>query len=198
MELQNIQELEALMPTEMDAGLVFSGVPTGTKIWGYQNPCLYTPAIDPHYSFHESARDAAVWFMNKLDPLYLYGPTGSGKTSLIKQLAARLNYPVFEVTGHGRLEFADLCGHISLYEGSMRYEYGPLPLAMAGFFSSTRWTCFHQRLLWGSTEFWKVRRCACRKTVGKSFIRMKCSASPARATPTEEGTIRGSIREPAE
>ena len=130
MESQNIQELEALMPVEMDAGLVFSGVPTGNKIWGYQNPCLYTPAIDPHYSFHESARDAAVWFMNKLDPLYLYGPTGSGKTSLIKQLAARLNYPVFEVTGHGRMEFADLCGHISLHNGTMRYEYGPLSLAM--------------------------------------------------------------------
>lgn len=112
MESQTIQELEALTPVEMDAGLVFSGVPTGNKIWGYQNPCLYTPAIDPHYSFHESARDAAVWFMNKLDPLYLYGPTGSGKTSLIKQLAARLNYPIFEVTGHARLEFADLCGHM--------------------------------------------------------------------------------------
>ena len=73
MESQTIQELEALTPVEMDAGLVFSGVPTGNTIWGFQNPCLYTPAIDPHYSFHESARDAAVWFMNKLDPLYLYG-----------------------------------------------------------------------------------------------------------------------------
>ena len=60
MESQNIMELEALTPTEMDAGLVFSGVPTGNTIWGFQNPCLYTPAIDPHYSFHESARDAAV------------------------------------------------------------------------------------------------------------------------------------------
>ena len=40
MESQNIMELEALMPVEMDAGLVFSGVPTGNKIWGYQNPCL--------------------------------------------------------------------------------------------------------------------------------------------------------------
>ena len=110
MESQNIMEL--------DAGL------------GYQHPCLYTPAIDPHYSFHESARDAAVWFMNKLDPLYLYEPTGSGKASLIKQGAPRLNYPVFEVTGHGRLEFADLCGHISLHKGNMRYEYGPLSLAI--------------------------------------------------------------------
>ena len=48
MESQTIQELEALTPTEMDAGLVFSGVPTGNKIWGYQSPCLYAPTIDPH------------------------------------------------------------------------------------------------------------------------------------------------------
>ncbi len=93
MESQNIMELEELTPMEMDAGLVFSGVPTGNKIWGYQNSCLYTPAVDPNYCFHESARDAAVWFMNKLDPLYLYGPTGSGKTSLIEQLAAQSTIP---------------------------------------------------------------------------------------------------------
>ena len=74
MESQNIQELENLKPVELDAGLVFSGVPTGNKIHGYQEPCLYTPAIDPNYRFHESARDAAVWFMNKLDPLYLTAP----------------------------------------------------------------------------------------------------------------------------
>lgn len=43
MESQTIQELEALTPVEMDAGLVFSGVPTGNTIWGFQNPCLYTP-----------------------------------------------------------------------------------------------------------------------------------------------------------
>ena len=61
MESQNSMALEALTPMEMDAGLVFSGVPTGNKIWGYQNPCLYTPAIDPHYSFHESARPFSTW-----------------------------------------------------------------------------------------------------------------------------------------
>lgn len=45
MESQTIQELEALTPTEMDAGLVFSGVPTGNTIWGYQNrlACIHLP-----------------------------------------------------------------------------------------------------------------------------------------------------------
>jgi cobaltochelatase CobS len=68
--------------------------------------------------------------MNISDPLYVFGPTGSGKTSAIKQLASRLNYPVFEVTGHSRLEFPDLVGHLSVRNGSMEFEYGPLALAM--------------------------------------------------------------------
>lgn len=62
--------------------------------------------------------------------MYMCGPSGSGKTSSICQLAARLNYPVFEVTGHNRLEFQDLVGHHSVQNGTMTFEYGPLALAM--------------------------------------------------------------------
>ena len=71
-----------------------------------------------------------VWFIDTSDPLYVYGPTGCGKTSVIKQLAAKLNYPVFEVTGHSRLEFPELVGHHVVRQGNMEFEYGPLALAM--------------------------------------------------------------------
>lgn len=125
-----ISELESLQPTALDAGLVFSGKASGRLIQGYAKPSAYTPVIDSNYLFHESSRDIIVWLMNAADPLYVFGPTGCGKTSCIKQLAARLNYPVFEVTGHGRLEFADLAGHLAVKDGSMVYEYGPLALAM--------------------------------------------------------------------
>lgn len=124
------QELEQLEVTEFDAGLVFSGAASGNMVRGYSSPCSCTPVADSTYIFHESARDVVVWFMNKLDPLYLYGPTGCGKSSLVKQLAARLNYPVFNVTAHGRMEFSDLTGHVSLQKGNMVYQYGPLALAM--------------------------------------------------------------------
>lgn len=128
---QNVfKELASLVPAQLDAGQIFTGMPTGKMVKGYKEKCAYTPSVDPMYIFHESARDVVVWFMHDLDPLYLYGPTGCGKTTLVKQLAARLNYPIFEVTGHGRMEFADLTGHISLQKGNMVYEYGPLPLAM--------------------------------------------------------------------
>lgn len=123
-------ELKKLQPAQFDAGEIFSGNPSGTKISGYATPCVYTPAIDPDYIFHESGRDLIVWLLNPTEPLYVFGPTGCGKTSLVKQLAARLNYPVFEITGHGRLEFADLAGHLTVRKGNMSYEYGPLALAM--------------------------------------------------------------------
>lgn len=128
--ITSLQQLESLSPLDLDAGTVFGGAPSGRLVRGYAQPTVYTPKIDPLYQFHESMRDPVVWFLDPTDPLYVFGPTGSGKTSLIKQLAARLNYPVFCVNAHGRLEFQDLVGHLSVQQGSMTYQYGPLALAM--------------------------------------------------------------------
>ena len=130
MQTRLTDELDSLQPADLDAGQVFSGKRSGTTVRGYAVPSAYTPAIDHDYMFHESSRDVVVWFLNPQEPLYVFGPTGCGKTTCIKQLAARLNYPVFEVTGHGRLEFADLVGHLTVKNGSMTFEYGPLALAM--------------------------------------------------------------------
>ena len=117
--------------TTHDAGELFSGKPSGTTILGCSEPSIYTPQIDPLYAFHESSRDVIVWFlMDKADPLYIYGPSGCGKSSQIRQIAARLNYPVFEVTGHDRLEFPDLIGHLSVKNGNMEFQDGPLTMAM--------------------------------------------------------------------
>ncbi|TYT73496.1 AAA family ATPase [Desulfobotulus mexicanus] len=123
-------ELSTLNVIDMDAGLVFSGRASGRKIKGFEFPCRNTPEINPDYMFHDTMREVVVWFMEPSDALYVFGPCGSGKTSLIRQTAARLNYPVFDVTGHGRLEFNDLVGHLSLQDGMMVYQYGPLSLAM--------------------------------------------------------------------
>lgn len=125
-----LSDLNKLQPADLDAGQVFSGKASGKLVKGYAQPSAYTPAIDPAYIFHEASRDVIVWFLDPQEPLYVFGPTGCGKTSCIRQLAARLNYPVFEVTGHGRLEFADLVGHLTVKNGNMSFEYGPLALAM--------------------------------------------------------------------
>ena len=97
--------LTNLKVKDLDAGEVFSNKPSGTVVKGYEQPCAYTPPIDPEYVFQESSRDIIVWLLNPGEPLYVFGPVGCGKTSCIKQLAARLNYPVFEVTGQFCIEF---------------------------------------------------------------------------------------------
>ena len=103
---ETLLALQALNIIDMDAGTVFSNTPSGRMIKGYDEPNSFTPKINSNYLFHEHCTDIVVWFIDPSDPLYVYGPSGCGKTSAIKQLAARINYPVFEVTGHSRLEFS--------------------------------------------------------------------------------------------
>lgn len=89
------------------------------------------PAIKGYLFRNEHLRDVLAFIANPYgDALYLTGPTGSGKTSLICQIAARLNWPVQQVTCHGRLELNDLIGQFMLVNGSMSFVHGPLSLAV--------------------------------------------------------------------
>ena len=113
-----------------DAGTLFPGIPAGIAIRGWSESSPYTPQKNPHYMFPSWLEDIVAWLAYGQDSLYLFGPTGCGKTSCVKQVMHALNYPVYELTGHSRLEFPDMVGHHTVHEGSMHYEYGPLPLAM--------------------------------------------------------------------
>jgi cobaltochelatase CobS len=90
------------------------------------------PILKDDYVFRrEDLRDVLAFLSDPDgDGLYISGPTGCGKTSLICQVAARLNWPVQQITAHGRLELADLTGHHTLVEGNMAFIYGPLALAV--------------------------------------------------------------------
>jgi cobaltochelatase CobS len=125
-----ISILENLQSIDLDAGTVFSGQPSGRKIRGFASASLFTPKPQPNYLFQEQSRDLVVWFLDSPEPLYVFGPQGSGKSSLIKEISSRLNYPLFEVTGHNRLEFPELAGHLMVKDGQMFFQYGPLALAM--------------------------------------------------------------------
>ena len=52
--MNNIDDLSTLQPTDLDAGEVFSGKPSGTTVRGYAFPSAYTPAIDHGYIFGSS------------------------------------------------------------------------------------------------------------------------------------------------
>lgn len=104
-----------------------------------EQPTAYVPNINSEYAFRKDTLKEMFAFL-KLphgDSLFITGPTGSGKTSLVKEAAARLNWECFEVNASAHFEFkADLIGSWVMEaalpgeQPSMRFQKGPLPLAM--------------------------------------------------------------------
>jgi cobaltochelatase CobS len=106
--------------------------PANLMIVGNQETGPFVPTLDPSYVFRkEMLRDVLAWLADSSgEGLYLFGPTGCGKSSLICQVAARLNLPVERVNAHSRLELAELTGHFLLTGGSMHFIHGPLSIAL--------------------------------------------------------------------
>lgn len=97
--------------------------------------------VQPRSSFYKFRTSIRMPVMNWLyspngDALALTGPTGSGKTSLIREIAAILNWPYMQANAHSRMEVPDLIGGLRLEcdpaTGDQRtvFSYGPLALAM--------------------------------------------------------------------
>lgn len=115
---------------DFDMGFLCKHTTANLIVRGWSESTPFTPQKDPHYRFPVWTQDIITWLTLERDPLYLFGPTGCGKTSCLKQIMHILHYPVYELTGHSRLEFPDMVGHHTVQDGSMHYEYGPLTLAM--------------------------------------------------------------------
>lgn len=114
-------------------------IPAALAVTGYANENdPFIPGRNPDYVFRQDKLQSVLAFLIRPhnDALYVSGPTGSGKTSLITEIAARLNWPVQQVTLNGRFEFSDLLGKFKFASARpgepavMRYEYGQLARAM--------------------------------------------------------------------
>jgi len=89
------------------------------------------PKVDQHYRFRkEVVRDWLAWFKVSQEALFLHGPTGSGKSSFMKQICARLGIPLFQMTFSNDTELAEVFGHYVLgANGETVFRYGPASLA---------------------------------------------------------------------
>lgn len=118
---------------DYDLGVIFN-VPelNGQLIEGYKQATPFVPSDEAGYQFSlELLCDLMVWYQGlSSDGLYVFGPTGCGKSSAITVFCARLNIPLYEKTMYDGLEFEGLLGRTSILEGDTQFNYGPLPLAM--------------------------------------------------------------------
>ncbi|WP_295457833.1 AAA family ATPase [uncultured Thiodictyon sp.] len=90
----------------------------------------HIPVRKPYVFRNEVLRDVLAFLRDPSgDGLFLTGPTGSGKTSLVTQVASRIFWPVQSVTCHGRMELHALLGQFILVQGETKFIYGPLAVA---------------------------------------------------------------------
>lgn len=97
---------------------------------------IHVPRPTPGYYFNPSLLGDVlnyfqdIWSGETREALHLMGPTGSGKTSIIREVCARLGAPVMEVTGHEHLEVPALIYSKHAVEGTTVTTDGPLSAAL--------------------------------------------------------------------
>lgn len=108
------------------------GIASGDASIAVRPACEHTPA-QQHYAFStELVRTLLLWLFGPMGTnLYLTGPTGAGKSSVIEQFIARVGGGLLRVGCHSRMEVADLVGRFVLTStGGMEFAHGPLVQAM--------------------------------------------------------------------
>lgn len=104
-------------------------VKPGTFATGFKEAHEFTPDVDDKYVFNAGLLGIVLgwWEDSKSkDGLFVTGPTGSGKTTFLQQIMARLNVPLIEINAHEHMELSDMLGHYVAIGGDTLFEDGPL------------------------------------------------------------------------
>jgi len=102
--------------------------------WDGEHPDV--PVIDNHYVWRPQILQRLLYSIAYKKRPYLSGDTGSGKTTAVEQLAARLNFPFYRVSFDSDITRGDLTGKdkITAKDGVTQSEYlmGILPKILSG------------------------------------------------------------------
>lgn len=87
---------------------------------------VFIPTLDPLYIWPKENTEMAVVALLNGDKTLIIGPTGSGKTSLIKNICAVLNIPFIRINFFNQVEYSAVFGMPKITGGTMTYEHGPI------------------------------------------------------------------------
>jgi len=89
------------------------------------------PTTDEGYQFNKEFTCNLIDAIYHNDRALLTGHKGVGKTSIIEQIAARINQPCIRINMNGETRISDFLGKMTLVNDKTVYSYGVLPNAMA-------------------------------------------------------------------
>lgn len=93
----------------------------------------HVPELKKDYVFRsDRLRQVLLWLSGRASRnIFLSGPSGAGKTSLLEQVCARTGRSMIRVGCYPDMEVLDLVGRwVVKGQDKWEYNYGPLPLAM--------------------------------------------------------------------
>ena len=119
------------------------GLTRGKKQFGFKVPCWqwdaphpHVPEVDEDYVFRPFELLRVLYAVMTNQRCYLHGHTGSGKTTLVEQVAARLNWPFMRINFDSEITRMDLIGRDVLTNDggvtSSKFVDGILPQMMSG------------------------------------------------------------------
>ena len=79
-------------------------------VWDWDAPNPHVPMIDPNYIFRSEELMKVLYALITNQRAYLYGDTGTGKTTLIEQVAARLKWMFGRINFDSEISRFDLIG----------------------------------------------------------------------------------------
>jgi cobaltochelatase CobS subunit len=105
-------------------------------VWEWDGDHPHVPEVDEDYVFRPFELLRVLFALISNQRCYLHGHTGSGKTTLIEQVAARLNWPFMRVNFDSEITRMDLIGRdVLTNEGGVtasKFVDGILPQMMSG------------------------------------------------------------------
>lgn len=109
-------------------GKVFGikGKYASTPVQMWKSPIDRVPVANPNYVFDPARLVTAVRAIDACQPIWFGGPAGAGKTSLMREIAARTGRAFFRIDLNRQVELADLFGSRDLQNGSTYHKAGAL------------------------------------------------------------------------
>lgn len=105
-------------------------------VWEWDAPHPDVPEKDPNYIFREDLVIPVLYSLVYNKKMWLQGETGTGKTTLIEQVAAHCNYPFVCINFDSEISRYDLLGKMDLVESNgasvTKWIDGVIPRIMSG------------------------------------------------------------------